>query len=562
MRVLRFSGELIFAMSFGNWILNETALTERVIFYRIVGSKSHDSVNLELHFTDMNKKTYVLLLFVLAKFVIQYFAINPVYELHRDEFLHLDLGDHLAWGYLSVPPVTGIISAIIQMLGNSVFWVKFFPALFGALTIIVVWKTVEELNGNWFALLLSATGMLFSVFVRINTLYQPNSLDFLLWTTLLYVLLKYINTERNKWLYAAGIVFAIGFLNKYNIAFLLLGLLPALLLTRHRKVFLNRHFYFALSISFLLILPNFIWQFNNHFPVIYHMRTLAKTQLVNVDRWNFIISQLFFFTGSVIVIFAAFISFFTYQPFKKYRIFFYAFLFTMVLFVYLRAKDYYSIGLYPVFLAFGAVYLEKLMKSGWVRFLKVPLILLPVLIYGTMLRVILPVLSPEQILQKKELFDKVGLTRWEDGKLHDLPQDFADMLGWKELAAIVDSTFTLVDEKDKTIIHCDNYGEAGAINFYTKQNYSKAYSMNADYINWYPLDKFEIVNVILVKENSDQDKNRERERNFFENVSLVGEIKNKYAREKGTRVYLLEKAKVSVNKVLRDEIKEKIENRQ
>jgi hypothetical protein len=170
-------------------------------------------------------------------------------------------------------------------------------------------------------------------------------------------------------------------------------------------------------------------------------------------------------------------------------------------------------------------------------------------------------MSPEEIIQKKERFDQFGLTRWEDGQLHDIPQDFADMLGWKELASIVDSAFTLIDDKDGTIIHCDNYGEAGAINFYSKQNYSEAYSMNADYINWYPLNEFEIVNVILVKDQFDDDKDREREKEFFKKVSLVGEIKNIYAREKGTRVYLLEKARISVNKVLREEINERIKNR-
>ncbi len=509
----------------------------------------------------MSGKTTILLLFIALKFVLQYFAIDAGYELHRDEYLHLDLGKHLAWGYLSVPPVTGVSSYIIYILGNSVFWVKFFPALFGALTLVVVWKTVEELNGSWFALILAATGVLFSVLVRINTLYQPNSLDFLIWTTLLYILLKFINTEKVKWLYIAGVVFSIGLLNKYNIAFLLLGLFPALLLTSQRKIFTNSHFYFALAVSFLLILPNLIWQYNNHFPVVHHMRTLATTQLVNVDRWNFLISQAFFFTGSLIVIIAAFISFFVFTDFKKYRIFFYAFVFTLFLFIYLRAKDYYSIGLYPVFIAFGAVYLETVLKSGWLRFLKIPLILLPVLIYGIMLRVILPLLSPEQIIQKKEVFDQFGLTRWEDGKLHDLPQDFADMLGWKELASLVDSAFTLVTEKNKTIIHCDNYGEAGAINYYSNQTFSEAYSMNADYINWYPLDNFEIKNVIMVKEYPYDDKTREKEKALFEKGTYIGEIKNKFAREKGTQVFLYENAKVSINSILKKEIRERIENR-
>jgi len=508
----------------------------------------------------MTKKNAVLLLFILLKFALQYFAIDSGYELQRDEYLHLDLGKHLAWGYLSVPPLTGLISSVIVLFGNSIFWVKFFPALFGAFIIVVVWKTVEELKGGWFALILAATGTIFSVLVRINTLYQPNSIDFLIWTTLFFILIKYINTENNQWLYYAGVVFAIGFLNKYNVVFLLLGLAPALMFTPYRKVFTNRHFYYAAIIAFLIISPNLVWQYKNNFPVVHHLKLLTESQLVNVNRFDFLKEQLYFFTGSLIVIVAAFISFFTYERFRKYRVFFFAFVFTIALFVYLRAKSYYSIGLYPIFLSFGAVYLEKLLKTGWLRLFQIPLILLPALIFIPLFPIILPVLSPEQIQQKKEVFDKFGLTRWEDGKMHNMPQDFADMLGWKELASLVDSAFLMIDEKEQTTIHCDNYGQAGAINFYSNQPYTEAVTMNADYINWYPLDDFEIVNVIMVKGRFDEDKTREKEKAFFENVTLVGEIKNEYAREVGTRVYLLKGAKLSINKILREEIADRKSN--
>lgn len=506
----------------------------------------------------MNRKNYLLLLFILLKFAIQYFAIDSGYELHRDEYLHLDLGKHLAWGYLSVPPITGIISHVIILLGNSVFWVKFFPALFGALIVVVVWKIVEELNGGWFALVLASVANIFSVLIRINILYQPNSLDFLVWTTLFFIFIKYIKTEKSRWLYYAGVVFALGFLNKYNVVFMLLGLAPALLITPYRKIFTNRHFYFSAIIALILISPNLLWQYNNDFPVIHHLKLLAKTQLVNVNRFDFLVEQLYFFTGSLLVIFAAFISFFIYEPFKKYRVFFFAFFFTMSFFVYLRAKNYYSIGLYPVFLAFGAVYLEELLKKGWLRYLKILFVAGPVLSFIPLFPIILPVLSPTQIMQKKEVFDKFNLTRWEDGKLHDLPQDFADMLGWKELASLVDSAFTMIDDENHTIIHCDNYGEAGAINYYSKQKFSEAYSMNADYINWYPLYKFEIKNIIMVKEADDNDKERVREKAFFESVVKIGEIKNKFAREKGTSVYMLIGAKTSVNNILREEITKKL----
>ena len=104
----------------------------------------------------MTKKTIILYGFILLKFVIQYFAIGTEYDLDHDEMFHLDLGKHLAWGYTSVPPVTSWISYIIIHLGSSVFWVKFFPAVFGALTLVVVWKTIEELKGNLYALILGS----------------------------------------------------------------------------------------------------------------------------------------------------------------------------------------------------------------------------------------------------------------------------------------------------------------------------------------------------------------------------------------------------------------------
>lgn len=502
----------------------------------------------------MNKKTGLLLFFIALKFLLQYIAIDSGYELHRDEFLHLDLGKHLAWGYQSVPPLTGWLSYIILILGNSVFWVKFFPALFGALTIVVVWKTIEALKGNLFALTLGAVSVTFSVFLRINTLYQPNSLEFLCWTLLFYTVVKYINSNENKWIWWAALTFAIGFLNKYNISFLLAGLLPALLLTEYRKIFLNKHFYYALLAALLLISPNLVWQYQNGLPVIHHLETLANTQLVNVNRFDFLKEQLLFFSGSLFVIIAAFISFFSYKPFKKYRLFFWSYIFTITIYFYLKAKGYYAIGLYPIFLAFGAVYLEKLLSKGWWRILRPVFILSPVLLMIAISRIMLPLLSPEKIIEKKEVFQKFGLLRWEDGQDHAIPQDFADMRGWKELAALVDSAFDSIVEKEQTLIHCDNYGEAGAINFYGKQPYTRAVSLNADYINWYDLDKTVYRNIILVQVNSDTDKDREKERPWFDKIILVGEIKDPYSREKGTRVYLLKGAKISINDYFKKEL--------
>jgi 4-amino-4-deoxy-L-arabinose transferase-like glycosyltransferase len=169
-----------------------------------------------------------------------------------------------------------------------VFWVKFFPALFGVLTMVVVWKSIKELNGGTFALLLGACWVVFSVIVRLNTLYQPNSLDVLCWTAFYYVVIKYIGSQKRIWLFIGAIVFAIGFLNKYNIAFLLIGLFPALLITNQRRLLKTKSLYLALVLGLVLILPNLLWQYHNNFPVVTHLQQLSENQLVNVDRIGFL----------------------------------------------------------------------------------------------------------------------------------------------------------------------------------------------------------------------------------------------------------------------------------
>ena len=183
------------------------------------------------------KNRIILISLIIFKFIMQYQLISPTYELQRDEFLHIDQANHLAWGYLSVPPLTSWISYLIKILGNSVFWIKFFPALFGALTILIVWKTIESLKGNLFAQLFGSCCIMFSVLFRLNGLYQPNSFDVLCWTSIYYCIIKYLNNRQSKWLFYMAIVFALGFLNKYNIVFLILGLIPAVAFVTERKIF-------------------------------------------------------------------------------------------------------------------------------------------------------------------------------------------------------------------------------------------------------------------------------------------------------------------------------------
>lgn len=503
---------------------------------------------------NSGKTNWYLLGFILLKFVIQYLLIDSGYDLHRDEYLHLDQAHHLAWGYISVPPVTSWFSYLIYLLGYTEFWVKFFPALFGALTIVVVWKAIEKLGGGLFAQAFAAICLIFSALARLNILFQPNSFDILVWTFVFFSLLCYIQTGKNKWLYWLGVGIGFGFLNKYNIAFQVLGLIPALLLTKERKIFKNPHLYAAFGIAFLIALPNLIWQWQNDFPVFWHMRMLSQYQLVNVNRLDFLTEQFFFFFGSSFVLILAFVSYFTYAPFRKYQVFFWGMVFTLAIFTYFRAKDYYAIGLYPIHYVFGAIYLSHLLRKNWGKYLKPVVMIIPIGLFILSAPMTYPIGDPAYLKGVQSRHPDLMENRWEDGEIHDLPQDFADMLGWKELADKVDIAYSKAPSDEYTVIICDNYGQAGAINFYTKTKGLQAITMNADYINWIDLSR-EIKNVILVREA--EDGISKREISLFEKSEEIGSITDPNAREFGTSIHLLLGAKSDINAILTHEIKEK-----
>jgi hypothetical protein len=221
-------------------------------------------------------------------------------------------------------------------------------------------------------------------------------------------------------------------------------------------------------------------------------------------------------------------------------------------FIYFKAKDYYAIGVYPIYISFGAVFLAQHLKDGWKKYLQPVMIVIPLFLFIPVYKVAFPNKSPEYIVQHSKPYRAFGLLRWEDGKDHLLPQDFADMIGWKELAVKVDSICSTLTNLNQTLILCDNYGQAGAINYYTENKKIIASSFDADYVNWLLFDK-KIIDVILVKEKGAGDKERKTEIPFFDTVYLAAQRINRFAREDTISIYVLRGAKVDISKRIKDE---------
>jgi hypothetical protein len=503
----------------------------------------------------MKKEYRFLLVLALIKFILPFILQSNYYEPQRDEFLYLSEAHHMAWGYMSVPPLLSVFGWITNLFGESMFWLRFWPSLFGAFTFFIVGKIIISFGGRWLAIFLGFIPFVFGAYLSAHFLFQPGFLDIFFWTMIAYSILRFIQTQKNVWLYVFGISAGLGMLSKYSVAFFIISILTGLLITRNRKTFLNKHLYFSALIAFFIFLPNLLWQYNYHFPIIVHMKELHQFQLQYVEPSGFLSDQILMNLPGIFIWIAG-LYFLIFKEEGKYRIFAWAFLFLILILLYFQGKGYYSLGVYPILFAFGAIHLERF-AINHSKVWKYVFIIIPCALGIRILPIGFPMWEPARLTAYYEArhLDKFGLYKWEDLKLHTIPQDFADMQGWKEMTEKTAKAYHSLgaDEKKHTIIFADNYGQAGAINYYGK-NYDlpKAYSDNASFLYWIP-DSLHLENIVLITDDKE-----EMQHPFIKDFStavLNDSITNKYARENGSLIITLKGANEKMNQMFIDKIK-------
>jgi hypothetical protein len=506
----------------------------------------------------MNKDNRLLYVLVLIRVLLPYILQSSVYEPQRDEMLYLAEGNHLAFGFMEVPPMLSLFGWLTQHLGNSMFWIKFWPSLFGAATMFVCGKIVQSIGGKSFAIFILFLSFITSAYLRVFFLFQPNPPEIFFCTMIAYGMIRFVQTVNNKWLYVFGVSVGLGMLSKYSVAYFTSGALLGLLLTNQRRIFSNNHFWFAAVIALLIFLPTIIWEILHHLPIVHHMRELRERQLQFVRPADFLIDQFIMNLAATGVWFTGLWFLFVNKASKNYRFIAITYVLVILILLIFHGKNYYTLGLYPVLFAFGAYRIEQItvLRFRWARMI-IPFCMITIGI--CLLPIQFPIFRPEKLasLYQKMHAEKSGALRWEDQHNHPLPQDFADMLGWEEMAQKMGKTYQTLspEEKKHTILFCDNYGQAGALNFYAKKyNLPEAYSENASFLYWMP-DSLHFENWIYLSQ--DPDEMKDPWLNHFSSVILCDSITNIYAREHRDKIILLKGAKPGLNEEFRQEVREK-----
>jgi hypothetical protein len=477
---------------------------------------------------------------------IHLFVINNL-EYHRDELLYFSLGRHPDFGYATVPPIIGWVAWLMQRIfGYSLFAVRLFPAILSGVMVLLGSAIADELGGSSYSRILSGIGFIISGFaLRTFSLFMPVQIDVLFWTLIIYFIIRYINTSSGEFLIILGIVAGLSLLNKYLIGVLFFSLLIIIPFGQNRKIFQDRNFWFGILGGLLIFLPNLIWQFVNDLPVINHLSELGRTQLAHVDRLSFLTDQIIMPSYGSFLTIAGLIYLFTEKAAEKFRFLGIASILVIAILFLLRGKGYYTIGVFPFLIAAGAVSYERGIKKLWVK-IAFPIIL--VLLTIPMLPMGLPVFKSQGLISYfRNLQSKYGIVigrRFEDGSIHSLPQDYADMLGWEELTRVANNAYQKIRDKKAAFIYAENYGQAGAITIIGKKyGLPDAVSFAESFQYWIPKQfNPDITSMVYINDKPGPDVKA-----LFSKITVIGSITNPDAREYGTTVYLCENPVQSFN---------------
>jgi hypothetical protein len=459
------------------------------------------------------------------------------YGYFRDALYYLACAEHLAWGYVDQPPLIAFICWISRhTIGDSLPALMFWPALAGAGRIVLTGAFARELGakkfGVAFAAVLAATP---GVWYVQDHQFAMNAFETLFWTGCAFVILRMIRTGNPKLWIAFGAIAGLGLENKYSVAVFALALLVGLLLTPQHKYLFTPWLFAGGAVALLIFLPNLIWNIQHHWPFLELMRNIrASGRDVVLSPGAFISQQILLLNpaSAIYWIFGMLFYFFS-RTLRNYRVFGWAFVMSFLFFLLAHGKNYYSTPMYTVVFAAGALAVEVFFNRA--RFVAHPIlrrglltavVVLAILGIFPLLPVVMPILPINTYLEYQDHLP-IAVPRSEHGHMGaSLPQHYADEFGWEGMVAATAQVYHSLtpEEQTKAAIFANNYGEAGAIDFFgPKFGLPKAISGHQNYFLWGPRNYTGEIMIVLGSSNPDND------RKFFNDVQVAAELHNAYS---------------------------------
>ncbi len=438
--------------------------------------------------------------------VLIYIVVAPKYGYFRDEMYYLACGEHPAWGYMDQPPLIAWMAWLLEhTIGVSLYALRLLPMLADVGCIVMTGLLTRKLGGGRWAMFLASLAILVApIYLAFSHLFTMNAFDPLLWTAIAWFLVDLVQTANEQnWLWI-GVLTGITLLNKYGVLFFIVGLLVGVVFSQLRRSLVRPWFWAGAAIATLIALPNFLWQMHWNFPFVQLVRSVRENgRDVMLPPLPYLAqqSQMTGFVSSLLVILALY---FLFSPRgRPYRVLFWGFLSVLGCMLLLKGKFYYVAPVYPVVFAPGAVLFEHLTEKRVARWFR-PVYALTMFLVGALIApTAIPLLSiPEYIAYTKRL--GIQQQKFENQPESQLPQIFADMLGWEDRVKIVATYFhSLPPEEQKvTAIGASNYGDAGAVDLFgPKYGLPKAISTANNYWIWGPRD-YTGESVILMDEDS------------------------------------------------------------
>lgn len=443
-------------------------------------------------YTWFSSDIAILFYLGLCKLLLHFFT-NHQYGYFQDELYYIAAGEHLEWGFAEGSPLTPAIANLSRwLMGDSLFSIRFFPAISGAGTVILAGLFARELGGGRLAQFMTAISIILAPgYLFLQTILTMNAFEPLLWTACAYLVVKIIKTEYYALWIVIGLIAGIGLLNKFSISFFLISLVVGLLFTPARKILFNHFFLIGAIIAVVMFLPTIFWQINHHFPFLEHQResSLYEKKGVLLSAIDLILQQNVLTNPTTVPIWISGIYYYLFiTPGKKYQFLGWCYFILLGWFFFFEARYYYSLPIYPMLIAAGAVFWEpKLQLFPIWKYITLGAIFFSGLLFMPTMLPILPmnILIP----YSNAIYRPAALTKNEQLYPDLPPWHFQGMLGWQESVAEIAQIYQKLSPQDRQIcaILAWNYGNAGAVDLFGPAfNLPKSISGHTGYFFWGP----------------------------------------------------------------------------